>query len=72
VEFSETGWVFEAPNLGVIGFGEHRHAAAEDFRSDFMAMYDRIGLAPDTRLTPEALRIKQTFHSLVGSIEVPE
>lgn len=72
VRFHDESWEFEALSIGVIGYGEHRQAAADDFRADFSAMYERIALAPDERLTPEALRLKHAFHALVKVVEVPE
>lgn len=72
VRFDGESWVFEAAHLGVIGYGDHRQAAADDFRTDFLAMYDRIATAADARLTSEALKIKKGFLALVGSVEVPE
>lgn len=72
VRFDGESWEFESAPLGVIGHGEHRQAAADDFRTDFIAMYDRIAKAPDERLTAEALKIKTAFLALVNSVEVPE
>lgn len=72
VRFDGESWEFEAAHIGVIGYGDHRQAAADDFRTDFMAMYDRIATATDARLTSEALKIKRGFLALVGSVEVPE
>lgn len=72
VRFDGESWEFEAAHLGVIGQGEHRQAAADDFRMDFMAMHDRIAQSPDDRLTSRALEIKKAFLALVSAVEVPE
>jgi hypothetical protein len=70
VQWDGEGWVFEAEEVGVVGFGRLRREAALAFGHDFAACWDNIALAPDAELSKDALDLKSTLNALVKSCGV--
>lgn len=72
VKWDGEGWVFEAEEIGIVGFGRLRREASLAFSQDFAACWDNFALATDEDLTEDAVELKAALTALVKSCGVEE
>jgi len=72
VHWDGEGWIFEAEEIGIVGFGRQRREASLAFGHDFAACWDNIALIPDEGLTEDAIEMKGILKALVKSCGVDE
>jgi len=70
IECHDGGWVFEADEYNLLGYGTRRCDADLSFRQVFVACWDNIALADDKDLTLDAMEIKRSMLALVKREEL--
>lgn len=61
-------WVYEAPTLSILAYGESKASAERSFNEDFCALYHHIAEEQDDRLSPQAIITKREFLRVVEDV----
>ena len=69
VSYEEGVWIYESRDLGLVSYDRTKAKAEENFNEDFAALWDRIALADDSKLTRRAVELKRRLNELVVNVK---